>query len=369
MRIECSQEKLKEVVSVLERVAGKHMTLPVLSCFLIEAKKDNTVVFKATNLDLGTEVSFSAKVSTPGETAVPGQVLSSFVNSLHGEDKNVVLEVVDGNLKIKTPHTKVIIKTQLHDDFPSIPRVSSSPAFHINGQDFVVGLKAVWYGASLSSVKPELSSIFIHQEEEFIVFVATDAFRLAEKRVKIKNRTKSEFGQILLPRKNVPEIIHILENVNDDVEVELDKNQISFSHKNTFLISRVVDGTFPDYKQIIPKNISTEITILKQDLLNTLKLSNVFSDKFNQINIKIDPKTKVCEIKTKNNDIGENTTLIDATIEGDPIEINFNYKYIFDSLQSIESDSLTLGFSGLNKPMIIKPISDISFRYLVMPNR
>jgi DNA polymerase-3 subunit beta len=195
--------------------------------------------------------------------------------------------------------------------------------------------------------------------------VATDSFRLAEKKIKIK-KTK-DFGQILIPFKNVPEIIRVLEVINEEIEVNLDKNQISFSHNGLYMVSRVVDGAFPDYKQIIPKNSSTEVVVLKQDLLSALKLSNIFSDKFNQINFKVNPNTKTCEIKTRNNDVGENNTILDSAITGEPIEINFNYKYISDCFQSIESDSLTLYFNGLNRPMIISPISDSSFRYLVMP--
>ena len=197
------------------------------------------------------------------------------------------------------------------------------------------------------------------------MFVATDSFRLAEKKIKLKK--SRDFGQILIPYKNIPDIIRVLESINDDVEVSLDKNQVSFSHKGVYLISRVIDGVFPDYKQIIPKSSATEITVLKQDIVNTLKLSNIFSDKFNQINIKVDPDNKKSEIRTKNNDVGENTTVLESSVTGEPIEINFNYKYIIDCFQSIDSDSVTLSFGGLNKPMVVSPVSDTSFRYIVMP--
>ena len=101
--------------------------------------------------------------------------------------------------------------------------------------------------------------------------------------------------------------------------------------------------------------------------MNTLKLSNIFSDKFNQINIKVDPDNKKSEIRTKNNDVGENTTVLESSVTGEPIEINFNYKYIIDCFQSIDSDSVTLSFGGLNKPMVVSQVSDTSFRYIVMP--
>jgi DNA polymerase-3 subunit beta len=195
--------------------------------------------------------------------------------------------------------------------------------------------------------------------------VATDSFRLAEKRIKIK-KTK-DFGQILIPYKNIPEIMRVLESIPGEVSVELDKNQISFSHEGTYLISRVVDGVFPDYKQIIPKQSGTEAIVLKQDLVNALKLSNIFSDKFNQVNIKVAPEAKKCEIRTKNNDVGENLATFDAAITGEEIDINFNYKYIIDCFQSVDSDSVTLTFNGLHRPMIIVPTSDQTFRYIVMP--
>ena len=366
MNIECVQEKLKEAVGYAEHIASKHMTLPVLSCLLFDATQKNILTIKATNLDLGVEIVVPVKTNQEGIAAIPASIINSFLSSATGEEKTVALEVIQGNLKISTPRNSGVIKTLPHDDFPSIPRVSVSDAtFTMHSGDFVKGLRSVWYSSSVSSIKPELSSVYVYCDGEFVVFVATDSFRLAEKRIKIKKN--KDFGQILLPHKNIPDIVRILESINDDVEVNLDKNQISFSYKGIYIISRVVDGVFPDYKQIIPKASSTEAVMLKQDFVNTLKLSNVFSDKFNQINIKVNPSAKTCEIKTKNNDIGENVTKLDAAITGDAIDINFNYKYIVDCFQSIDSDSVSLAFAGLNKPLIITPVSDTSFRYLVMP--
>ncbi len=365
MNIECLQEKLKEAVEYASRISNKHTTLPVLSCLLFDATQKNQLTIKATNLDLGIEITIPVKTNEGGLVAVPSSTINSFLINAVGDEKGVTLETAQGNLKINTTRNSGLIKIQPHDDFPSIPRVTSGNSFSLSARDFVKGLKSVWYSSSVSSIKPELSSVYIYCEGEFVVFVATDSFRLAEKKIKIK-KTK-DFGQILLPYKNIPEIIKVLESINDEVEVNLDKNQISFRYKGIYLISRVIDGVFPDYKQIIPKTSSTEVVVLKQDFANTLKLSNVFSDKFNQINVKIDPTAKKAQIKTKNNDVGENTTILDSAITGEAVDINFNYKYIIDCLQSIDSDSMNLVFSGLNKPVIISPVSDTSFRYIVMP--
>ncbi len=365
MKIECVQEKLKVAVGYSEKVAGKHMTLPVLSCILLDATNTNQLVIKSTNIDLGIEITIPSKIEEGGIVAIPAQIMNSFMGGLTEEGKSIKLATDQNNLKVVSARSSGVIKTISAEDFPSIPRTSSENVFSLNAMDFTKGLKSVWYSSSISSIKPELSSVCVFCDAEFVVFVATDSFRLAEKRIKIKK--SKDFGQILIPFKNIPEIIRVLEGVDEEIEVGLDKNQISFSYNGVYLVSRVVDGTFPDYKQIIPKSSTTEVTILKQDLTNALKLSNVFSDKFNQINFKVNPNTKTCEIKTKNNDIGENITSLDCVITGEPVEINFNYKYIIDCFQSIDSDSVTLYFNGLNKPMIIAPVSDTTFKYLVMP--
>jgi DNA polymerase-3 subunit beta len=365
MRMECSQEKIKEAVSLAERISGKHMTLPVLSCLLFEANKDNTLTIRSTNLDLGIEIVMPAKVEETGTAAIPASTLSSFVGGVSEAAGKVKIELKDGNIKLTTTKSSGVIKTMSHEDFPSIPRVANPNTFSLNAADFVKGLKSVWYSSSVSSIKPELSSVYVYCDDEAVVFVATDSFRLAEKRVNLKKN--KDFGQILIPYKNIPEILRVLENVKGEVAVELDKNQISFTYDGVYLVSRVIDGVFPDYKQIIPKQSVTEVVVLKQDLVNALKLSNIFSDKFNQINIQVNPKEKKCEIRTKNSDVGENLTTLDAVITGEEIDINFNYKYIIDCFQSVDSDSVTLIFNGLHRPMVITPVSDNTFRYIVMP--
>ncbi|MEY2664396.1 MAG: hypothetical protein RIT04_204 [Candidatus Parcubacteria bacterium] len=364
MKIECIQEKLVEAVTIAGRIAGKHVTLPVLSCLLIEAK-DSEVVVKATNLDLGIEITIPAKVEGDGVVAIPANTLSAFVSGIPSSDKSIKIATKDANIVVEASHSRGTIKTMPNEDFPSIPRVSEDVSFTVNGSDFVKGLKSVWYSSSVSGIKPELSSVYIYSDDTYVVFAATDSFRLAEKRIQIKH--SGDFGQILIPFKNIPEIIRIFENIKDSIAVNLNKNQISFAYKGIYLVSRVIDGVFPDYKQIIPKQSTTEVVVLKQDLIDGLKMSHIFSDKFNQVTMSIDPKAHIFELKTKNADIGENNHQIDATVEGEAISINFNYKYITDCFQSIDSDSVTLLFNGLNRPLVIHPATDKSFTYLVMP--
>ena len=364
MKIETVHNKIKSAISTAERISKRQSTMPILSCLFFETVKNNSIIIKSTDLNLGFEILVPAKVDEEGSCAVPAGVISAFLANIQDSNKAIILETAGGTIKIVAGTAIGSIKTISGEDFPIIPHSQSKNTFSIQGSDFIKGLKSVWYSSSVSSVKLELSSVYINCDGEFVVFAATDSFRLAEKKLHIK-KTK-DFGSILIPFSSVPEIIRVLENTGP-VEVNLDKNQISFSFENTYLVSRIIDGVFPDYKQIIPKSYSTEIVCLKQDIMNALKLSHVFSDKFNQIGFSIDPSAKSFELSTKNSDIGENKISIDAAITGEKLAINFNQKYISDCLQSIDSDSISLHFGGLNKPLLITPGSDQSFKYLVMP--
>jgi DNA polymerase III subunit beta len=363
MKFECTTEKLKEAIQKVEKITQRNSTLPILSCVLLEATK-NTLVVKSTNLDLGIEFSIPIKTETEGFVAVPANVFSQFlVNTIN--EKSIKIYLKEGSLYLETEKSKTNIKTFSIDDFPIIPRVEDGKEFDIDVRDFVKGLKSVWYSASISSIKPELSSVYVYEDSQEIIFVATDSFRLAEKRVKCKKVV--DMTAILIPNKNIGEIIRVLDGITEDITMTVSSNQIVFTSPSLYLTSRVVDGNFPDYKQIIPKEFTTNVVVLKADLINSLKSTNVFLDSFNQVRFLIEPKSKKIELSAKNGDVGQNVVSFGAVLEGQDVSVGFNYKYLSDCFQSIDSDSVSLDFCGPNRPLVIKGISDNSFLYLVMP--
>ena len=362
MKLECSIEKIKNALISVERITGKNLTLPVLSSILWVAE-NKSLKLRATNLNIGIEIEIPAKIEKNGVVAIKGDILSSLFSVLSG-DSFVSFELIKDNLSVKTKTSTILIKSIPHEDFPTIPIVEGEK-LTISSLKFIEGIKSVYYSSALSDIKPEIGSVYIYPEDDTLVFVSTDSFRLAEKKIKIKQ--KLSFDGILIPVKNIMEIIKVFDGLDEDLNITLQKTQISFSTNNIYLTSRVVDGNFPDYKQIIPKISTTEAVILKQDLLSSLKLSNVFSDKFNQVTVSIKPSEKIFEIESKNIDVGENITTLTGAMSGESVSVNFNYKYILDCFQSIGSDSLNLKLNGNNKPMIIKPVGDSSFMYLVMP--
>ncbi len=366
MKCEISFEKLKQAVALTERAAGRRTTLPVLSCILIDIRK-GTAIFKATNLDVGVEVEVPVKSDGEGVFAVPAHTISSFLSQIDGKEQVVRIEPSSGNLNITLSKSKGVLKTLPSEDFPAIPTVSDVPAVILPTETLGKGLRSVWYSASVSNVKPELSSVYIYRDGDSMVFAATDSFRLAEKRINLPSKGVA-IEDMLVPFKNTVDISRVLEALGPTVSVASNKNLVSFEANGIRATSRIVNGIFPDYKQIIPKGYSTECIVLKQDLINTLKVSSVFSDTFNQVRFTIDPKKKLFSVETKNSDVGENRSELDAAITGEALEINFNCKYITDCFQSIDADSLSLQFNGKNKPLVIRPVSgDQSFLYLVMP--
>lgn len=363
MKLECDKSKIEPVIQKASKLAGKHLTLPVLSCVFLEALGDNKLIVKSTNLDIGVEIEVKVKTIERGTLAVPANVLLGVLSSI--KENNLLFESKDNNLKISSNKNSAVIKCLPHDDFPSIPKINNSKSIKINSDSLISGFRSVWYSASNSNIKPELSSVYIYKGENGLVFVSTDSFRLAEKRVNTK--TPVDFPQTLIPYRNVSEIIKLFEDYNGDIDIIFEKNQAAFITEGMYLVSRLIDGSFPDYKQIIPKSFATSATILKNDLVNSIKTSNIFSDSLNQVKLKVDIKNKSLNIESKNNDIGEYKESINASVTGDNIELNFNNRYITDCIQSIPSDSLTLSFGGTGKPLAINGASDKSFLYIVMP--
>lgn len=363
MKVECTKENLINSITLVEKISGRNLTLPVLNCLLLEASK-NKLVIRATNLDLGIELEFPCKVLKEGIIAIPGSILLNTLSHSY-ESGAVILETVNNNLKVSTSSSKTIIKSYSHEDFPTLPTVDTKKSFTLKTESIILGLRSVWYSASLSTIKPELSSVHVYFKDGKMVFVSTDSFRLAEKTVPLESVL--EYDPFLIPIKNVPEIIRVLEQAGNEVEMRLNQNQIAFVFDKTYLTSRLIDGVFPDYKQIIPKSSTTEVVVLKQDLLNTLKKTTVFADKSNQVRFSVNQSKKKFTISSSNADIGETIDSLNAAINGEALDINFNHRYITDCFQSLNTDSVTLFFDGLSKPMIIKGISDNSFLYLVMP--
>lgn len=362
MKVRSILDKLSKAATVIEKITEKNPSLPVLECILIEAKK-NQLLLRSTNLHTGIEIKVTSKVEKEGVVAVKGAILSRVLQSLGG-DSNVDLFVDGNSLNINNKHSSIKIKTQDHGDFPTLPKNESDNVFHIDAEKFLEGLRSVAYSAATTEIKPEISSVCVYPEGNSLVFVATDSFRLAEKRIKIDS--VENFPGIIVPIKNVREIIRIFTDITNGVEVRVGESQISFSNQDFYFISRIIEGNFPDYKQIIPPDFTTEAVFLKKDIGDAFRVIEPFSDDYNQITLSLDTKKEKCILLAKNSNTGESNIDVDVKLTGENVDIKFNYLYFTESLQSIGGDSLVFKIQQ-GKPIVIKPVHDESFLALIMP--
>lgn len=362
MHIESPKERLEKAVYKASRLAQKQASLSVLKCIYLEAK-ENTLIIRGTNLELGIEIKIPVKVIVEGAVALSGDVLTQFLSSVSSERVELVQK--EGVLEVKTDRTSASVKLESHEDFPIIPRVSSENGVKIPVENFVDLVKSVSYSAALSGIRPELTCVYLYQEGNALIAVSTDSFRLSEK--KYTPKEPITFEDALIPAKNAGDICRLLDGIAGNVTIYNDKSQIAFEGEDIYVVSRLVSGSFPNYRQIIPKENKTQVVVLKNDLISNLKTAHVFSDTFNRVTFSVKPEEKSFSIRTKNNDVGENTSSIPGSISGEPIELNFNYRNIIDCFQSIHSDSINLHFNGPGKALVITPIDDKSFLYLAMP--
>lgn len=362
MQFECLLENLIKSVSISEKIVGKKESLPILSCIVLDVGK--SIKLKSTNLETALEINLQGVVKEKGVIAVPASIFLQTLNSTKGD--KIILEEDEGNLIIKSKGGETTIKSISHDEFPKFSRPTSKDVYKIKKDVFINGIQNVSYASSNSMIRPELASIYITYKDGQLVFVSTDSFRLAEK--KFNTPLNDKIPDTLIPTKNATELVNVVINSKEeDIDVIFDDSQISISTDDINIISRIIDGNFPNYSEIIPKKFTSEATLLKEDLSTVLKKTRVFSGSAQQVGFHLYPKKKIFSVTARSADIGEMSDDIEAAASGEDIDINFNLQYVNDCVQFLKTDSITLQFAGVGKPLVIKSVSDPNFTYLVMP--
>ena len=367
MHITIDRERFLSGLELVSKVSTKHQTLPVLQCVLLETKnKENKLILKATNLELGVEVFVDTETKEEGVVAVVTQTLLQTIQLLY--DKKVTLYTKNDVLVLETKNSTSNIKTLPHEEFPVIPTLTTN-AQKINGKLFALGIKTASFAVSQSSIKPELGSIYIYQKKEHtLTFVSTDSFRLVEKTTPQKSVVFE--NPILLPHRNALEIARILELMGGDPELQVSENQCAVRISGdieVYVTSRLTEGSFPDYVQIIPKEYVSHVTLLRADFIHALKKTNIFANKFMQVGLKIDTTKHLVTLAADNGEVGTTKESISVTDEGEELSLSFNQRYLHEPLQSFADDSITLHFAGVGRPVIMEGVNERSFRYLVMP--
>lgn len=363
MVITLGKKEFAEAVNIVSRFAErKSATLPVLSGIALIAGDDG-IKLRATNLEVGIDLRVDGVIKDPGVIALPATVLRDITSSFSGVG-SMTIEYAGETVVITSDNGSSTLKTLPYEDFPVLPLPDAPRAtFTLTGGEFKALVGAVVACASTSTVRPELASVFISAEGGVLKAVATDSFRLAEKRSAQSGKLPP--FSMLIPAKNVADILQALPD--SEITVSLDDHQCAFSWKEGVMITRLVANAYPDYTQIIPKTFVAEATVLRKDIESGLRRVAVFSDSFQKVRLTLSPQEKTVTLAARNNDIGESSERITSSITGEGIELSFNHRYLTAPLSLISAESVTISASGIGRAAVIRGTGDTSFLYLVMP--
>lgn len=367
MKLIILKDNLKTGLAVTERAISEQTNLPILKHVLIKTI-NNSISLSATNLELGINKFINGKIIENGGLTIPFQIFYNIISNIDSDRVN--LESEKNVLTIKTDNYQAKIQGINEEEFPIIPKTQNNePQIIVNSTIFKTAILEIINAAQISEIRPEISGVLLDFQITLIKLTATDSFRLGEKTIYDSQFTaKNKKGfKIIIPLKTIQEIIRIFPN-ETTIEIYIDQNQILFKTTDQELVSRLIDGQYPDYEQIIPKNIETEITLNTKRFLNAVRLVSSLSGKINDIKIKIKEGTKTLEVYSANQYLGENSYLIPIKIKKEETkELTFNWRYLHDGLKSIKSEILFLGINGDTKPVIIKNPDDASYFYILMP--
>lgn len=370
MKVEILKENLKNGLSVAEKIVGKNLSLPILNNVLIDTE-DSYLNLVSTDLETSIKLWILTKIVDKGKIVVPAKLLSSFVSSLPNE--KITLEAKDQNLHIQCQKLKTQIQGFNPEDFPIIPKFDNEEFLEIDNQKLCLGLAQVIDVASPSQTRPEISGIYFLFSQNSIKIVATDSFRLAEKHIHLPTPFKKE-QSFILPQKPAREIMNILDGKTGAVKLYFSNNQVLFelpmaevNHPQVQVTSRLIDGEYPNYQDIIPSKFKTTVTLKRDEFLNQIKIASLFSGKVNEVRLLVDAEKKEVGIFAKSQDIGENSSSVAANIEGESVTVSFNYKFLLDGLQNIKSSEVIFSISKEDGPCLLKPVGDDSYIYMVMP--
>lgn len=372
MHVSCMQENLARGLAIVSRAVATRTTLPVLSNILI-ATDNSRLKLAATNLEIGINCWIGARVEEEGETTVPARLLTDFVNSLPAETINMDLISRTQTLSLACSRYEANIKGIDASEFPLIPTVEDGGQITLDPEALGEMIDQVTFAAATDESRPILTGVLTRFDPGTITFAAADGFRLSVRSADIDPGT-AESISVIIPARALSELGRILGDTQEAVEVTVTegRNQVLFHLPNVDLVSQLIEGNFPDYNQIIPKGHSTRTIVDVKPFLNAVKIASFFArDAANIVRLRIEPGSELepgtLTVSATSAELGDNVSQLDANVEGEPLEIAFNAKYLLDVLNVMGTDQVAVETSTPSSPGTFKPVGGPDFVHVIMP--
>ncbi|MBR2831242.1 DNA polymerase III subunit beta [Candidatus Saccharibacteria bacterium] len=363
MEIEVSQSKLSKALNNVSRVAVGRTTLPILSNVLIRVN-EGKVSLITTNLDMAVMDFLPVSSATDGAITVPAKLLAEFVSNLPRSEQ-IKLSVKDTKVTISAGKYTSTINGSLADDFPELPEINEEAAviFKVGIDEFKNGISQVAIASSNDLTRPALTGIYFNTNDKTLCVAATDGYRLAEKKL-VKN-VQSEIS-VIVPTSTLQEVLRSISDEVEEVEISFNDDLVRFRLGEIEIISKLIDGSFPDYRRLIPKDNDIKVTVPKDELARVTKLAALFARSVNG-SITCEAKTPdTFSVKSVASELGENDSSIETAVSADG-KINLNSRFLTDAINAIDGKSIDFEFATHIAPVILRSSDSDDYTHIVMP--
>ncbi|MDL2341594.1 MAG: DNA polymerase III subunit beta [Patescibacteria group bacterium] len=360
MKLQVTQENLNRALGSVARVANTRNALPILANVLIKTS-NNRLSLSATNLDIAITHYIGAKVADEGSITVPARLMQDFISSLPSGVIN--LELKETKLSITTDQYQSTVNGIVADDFPVMPAITAGQSWTVPGAVLKKTLQQVVFAASNDETRPVLTAVLLHTSDGALYMASTDSYRLAERKL----NANTEDVRLLVPATAMQDLLRIIGDGVDDVQVTHDDQQILFQVGDVELVTRLVEGKYPDYQKLIPSSFTTSATLKRADFLNVTKVSSLFArESAGSITIEVDEAAQSLSIRSVASQLGENTAQATAKTTGSD-SITLNSKYLLDALNAFTGDEVTFGFNGKLEATLLTDAANNDYKHVIMP--
>lgn len=362
MKLICTKENLKKGLFVVSRVVGVGNPLQVLNNILIKTDQGR-IKLSSTNLEIGVNTWVGGKIEEEGALTIPAKLLNEYINNLPSE--KVVLMSKDTTLNLESENYHTNIKGLSAEDFPLIPQVSEDPYAKIEAQDLRDAFSETIWASAANETQPEISGIFMAFEGLNIRIAATDRYRLAERTALLKEAVTIP-RDVIIPSRTISELYKILSTASGEVEIYFSESQVLFKFNDTELISRLIDGQYPDYRQIIPKSFKTNIQVKKDEMIHAIKATALFAPDSNNIQLEV-VEGQGIKLTASSAAAGENEVMVKSEVSGIGNSAVYNYQYLLDCLNNLKEQEVVFKMIDDASASMVQAAGRDNYLYIVMP--